>query len=249
MDQATVKATFWAAVSAWEEHDFTAYRTHRILLLNMKANARVGRVAFRLHNLLVSYVCFTDKVIPFAAYAMAVACRVFKGLDADATPANPKQAAIDNAHNVALTLLAHGETDAAFDSLCKLEGLRDAYRDLNDDLYQSAEAAHADLLERLRRTPKPVSVPFQGPRPTPTPLLALEGLFTTLSQRLDQLTQVRTDLPDDYLARSKASFTDALLTELERQHYHSPAFDRLITLRDAWDTGQLDVPTVKEQHA
>ncbi|WP_165857008.1 hypothetical protein [Marinobacter sp. JSM 1782161] len=71
------------------------------------------------------------------------------------------------------------------------------------------------------------------------------GLFTTLSQRLEQLPQVRTDLLDDYLARSKSAFTDALLTELERQHCHSPAFDRLITLRDAWDRGPLDRSRVR----
>ncbi|MGF2736447.1 hypothetical protein [Marinobacter sp. DUT-1] len=88
---------------------------------------------------------------------------------------------------------------------------------------------------------------FQGPRPSSalTPD-ALEGLFDTLAQRLGQLCDVRTDHPCDYLARCKAGFTDALINELEARNYHSPAFDRLIQLRDAWDCGQLDLPTVTE---
>lgn len=87
------------------------------------------------------------------------------------------------------------------------------------------------------------SFTFQSPSPGSPSVLALEGLFTTLCQRLEQLTQVRTDLPDDYVARCKATFTDQLLTELEGQGYHSPAFDRLIALRDAYDNGTLTPET------
>ncbi|MDC0664363.1 hypothetical protein [Marinobacter sp. SS21] len=71
------------------------------------------------------------------------------------------------------------------------------------------------------------------------PIPALEGLFTTLSQRLEQLRELNTDLPGDYVDRCKSAFTDALLIELERQGYHSPEFDRLLALRDAWDNGTL----------
>lgn len=87
------------------------------------------------------------------------------------------------------------------------------------------------------------SFTFQGPVTASPSALALEGLFTTLCQRLEQLQELHTDLPDDYLARCKATFTDSLLNELERQGHHSPAFDRLITLRDAYDNGTLQPHT------
>ena len=94
------------------------------------------------------------------------------------------------------------------------------------------------------------SFAFQGPRPSSalTPQ-ALEGLLTTLVDRLSQLRDVRTDYPCDYLARCKAGFTDALIHELEASGHHSPAFDRLIQLRDAWDCGALDLPHVTEHQS
>ncbi|MDF0749907.1 hypothetical protein NLU14_06655 [Marinobacter sp. 71-i] len=96
------------------------------------------------------------------------------------------------------------------------------------------------------RNPNP-SFAFQGPSPSSalTPD-ALEGLLDTLLQRLNHLQDVRTDYPCDYLARCKAGFTDALIHELEASNHHSPAFDRLIQLRDAWDCGTLDLPNVTE---
>jgi len=91
------------------------------------------------------------------------------------------------------------------------------------------------------------SFAFQGARPSSALTTdALEGLFTTLADRLGQLQEVQTDYPCDYLARCKASFTDHLIHELEARGYHSPAFDRLTRLRDAWDDGALDLPTVTE---
>ncbi|ERP96349.1 hypothetical protein Q666_04940 [Marinobacter sp. ES-1] len=94
---------------------------------------------------------------------------------------------------------------------------------------------------------KAASFAFQSPRLSSalTPD-ALEGLFDTLLQRLNHLQEVRTDYPCDYLARCKAGFTDALIQTLEARGHHSPAFDRLIQLRDAWDCGQLDLPNVTE---
>ena len=91
------------------------------------------------------------------------------------------------------------------------------------------------------------SLAFQGPRSSSalTPE-TLEGLFEALTQRLTQLRQVRTDYPCDYLNRCKAGFTDSLINHLEASNYHSPAFDRLIQLRDAWDNGLLDLPHVTE---
>lgn len=88
---------------------------------------------------------------------------------------------------------------------------------------------------------------FQGQRPSSalTPD-ALEGLLTTLVERLSHLRDIRTDYPCDYLARCKAAFTDRLIQELEASNHHSPAFDRLIQLRDAWDCGTLDLPNVTE---
>ncbi|WP_203142680.1 hypothetical protein, partial [Marinobacter mangrovi] len=238
MGQAELNAIFWQAVKAWEQRDLNAARAHRILLHNASLRGTNRRAAHRLHSLLSDYLCACpSEVIPFAAYAMGRACKALKGLDVEFTRVSQRDA-IETVHKIGVNLLNHGERSAAIDSAIKLEGMRDAFEGLNNTLHQAAGEAQQDLLNRIQQAAKNDSVPFQGPRPTPTPLLALEGLFTTLSQRLDQLTQVRTDLPDDYLARSKASFTDALLTELERQHYHSPAFDRLITLRDAWDTGQ-----------
>jgi len=59
---------------------------------------------------------------------------------------------------------------------------------------------------------------------------------------------VRTDLPDDYVASCKATFTDSLIQELEARGHHSPAFDRLIQLRDAWDNGHLELSNVTETH-
>ena len=96
------------------------------------------------------------------------------------------------------------------------------------------------------RTHNP-SFAFQGPASSSalTPD-ALEGLLTTLVDRVSQLRDVRTDYPCDYLARCKAGFTDALIHELEASGHHSPAFDRLIQLRDAWDCGTLDLPNVTE---
>lgn len=100
---------------------------------------------------------------------------------------------------------------------------------------------------RLTRAINAASFAFQGPRPSSalTPD-TLEGLFDSLLQRLSHLQEVRTDYPCDYMARCKASFTDALIHELEARGHHSPAFDRLIQLRDAWDCGQLDLPNVTE---
>ena len=91
------------------------------------------------------------------------------------------------------------------------------------------------------------SFAFQGPRPS-SALTAqvLEGLFDNLLHQLSHLQEVRTDYPCDYMARCKAGFTDALIHELEARGYHSPAFDRLTRLRDAWDDGALDLPTVTE---
>lgn len=99
----------------------------------------------------------------------------------------------------------------------------------------------------INRAINAASFAFQGPHPSPALTTeALEGLFDTLAQRLGQLRDVRTDHPCDYIARCKAGFTDALIHELEARGHHSPAFDRLIQLRDAWDCGQLDLPTVTE---
>ena len=91
------------------------------------------------------------------------------------------------------------------------------------------------------------SFAFQGP-PSSSALTTdtLEGLFNTLADRLGQLQEVRTDYPCDYLARCKATFTDQLIHDLEARGYHSPAFDRLTKLRDAWDHGALDLPMVTE---
>lgn len=99
----------------------------------------------------------------------------------------------------------------------------------------------------MNRAIKAASFAFQGPRPSSalTPA-TLEGLLSNLLQRLSHLQEVRTDYPCDYMARCKAGFTDALIQELEASGYHSPAFDRLIQLRDAWDCGQLDLPNVTE---
>lgn len=242
MDDPDARALFWAAVIAWEEYDFMAYRAHRTQLLNMKADARAGRTALDCYNLLIRYVCYSDKVIPFAAFAMAVACRALKGLDAVAIPAQPKLTVINNLHRLVIALLNRGEVDAAFESLRKLEGFREAYRDLDDDLYRAADAAHADLLECLRRASQSVSAPFQDSRLAPSPVPALEGLFTTLCRNLDPLSRVRNDRPGDHVVRSKADFVDALLDELERRNYRSPAFDRLITLRDAVVRGNGTYP-------
>ena len=41
------------------------------------------------------------------------------------------------------------------------------------------------------------------------------------------------------MARCKASFTDALIHELESSGHNSPAFDRLIQLRGAWNMRHL----------
>lgn len=91
------------------------------------------------------------------------------------------------------------------------------------------------------------SFAFQGPRPSSAlTAQALEGLFDNLLPRLSHLQEVRTDYPCDYMARCKAGFTDALIHELEASGHHSPAFDRLIHLRDAWDCGHLDLPNVTE---
>lgn len=91
------------------------------------------------------------------------------------------------------------------------------------------------------------SFAFQGPSSSSALTTdALEGLFTTLADRLGHLQDVRTDYPCDYLARCKATFTDHLIHELEARGYHSPAFDRLTRLRDAWDDGALDLPVVIE---
>lgn len=92
------------------------------------------------------------------------------------------------------------------------------------------------------------SLAFQGPVHSSSALTprALEGLFDSLLQRLSHLQEVRTDYPCDYMARCKAGFTDALINELEAAGYHSPAFDRITQLRDAWDRGQLDLPNVSE---
>ncbi|WP_417543027.1 hypothetical protein [Marinobacter sp.] len=93
------------------------------------------------------------------------------------------------------------------------------------------------------------SFAFQSPHPSSalTPD-ALEGLFDTLLQRLSHLQDVRTDYPCDYMARCKSAFTDALIHELEASGHHSPAFDRLTQLRDAWDCGRLDLPNVTEHN-
>lgn len=91
------------------------------------------------------------------------------------------------------------------------------------------------------------SFAFQGPRPSSAlTAQALEGLLDTLAHRVGQLLEVRTDYPCDYLARCKAAFADSLINELEASNHHSPAFDRLIQLRDAWDCGALDLPNVTE---
>jgi hypothetical protein len=91
------------------------------------------------------------------------------------------------------------------------------------------------------------SFAFQGPRPSSAlTAQALEGLFDNLLHQLSHLQEVRTDYPCDYMARCKAGFTDALIHELEASGHHSPAFDRLIQLRDAWDCGHLDLPNVTE---
>jgi len=91
------------------------------------------------------------------------------------------------------------------------------------------------------------SFAFQSPCPSSALTLdALEGLFDALAVHLARLPEVKTRFPCDYLARCKASFTDSLIQELEARNYHSPAFDRLICLRDAWDRGHLDLPNVTE---
>ena len=100
---------------------------------------------------------------------------------------------------------------------------------------------------RLSPNEKRTSFAFQGPRPSSAlTAQALEGLFDNLLHQLSHLQEVRTDYPCDYMARCKAGFTDALIHELEASGHHSPAFDRLIQLRDAWDCGHLDLPTVTE---
>ena len=88
---------------------------------------------------------------------------------------------------------------------------------------------------------------FQGPRPSSALIAqALEGLFHSLLHQLSPLQEVRTGYLCDYMARCKAGFTDALIHELEASGHHSPAFGRLIQLRDAWDCGHLDRPNVTE---
>lgn len=102
---------------------------------------------------------------------------------------------------------------------------------------------------RANRAINAASFAFQGARPSSALTThALEGLLHTLAERMAQLSHLRTDHPCDYLARCKASFTDSLIQELEASGYHSPAFDRLTRLRDAWDGGRLDTPDVTEIH-
>lgn len=247
MDHAAVIATFWLAVNAWEQRDLEAFANARNALFEAFVADPEARKARELHLLLAEYVCCVpSRVVPFAAYAMGLACKALKGLNV-ATQRDTVRNGINSAHHVGHMLLQHGERSAAIDSTIRLAGMRDALEGLDNTLYTVALDAHTDLLGHITQHPtEPVSTTFQSPTSEPAPIPSLEGLFTTLCQRLDQLTQVRTDLPGDYMARCKANFTDALLTELEGQGYHSPAFDRLITLRDAWDSGRLESPTVME---
>ncbi|MEQ5835479.1 hypothetical protein [Marinobacter sp. NFXS9] len=158
-----------------------------------------------------------------------------------------KRQIIENVHSVGVTLLKHGERDAAIDSAIKLEGMVDAYEGLDNTLYNAAFEARSELLQRILHNEKQGRAGQQPDRVTTRiAAQALEALFFGLCQCLDQLKEVRTDLPDDYVARCKASFTDGLLNEFERLGYHSAAFDRLITLRDAWDSGRLESPHVTE---
>lgn len=50
---------------------------------------------------------------------------------------------------------------------------------------------------------------------------------------------MRTDLPDDYIALCKASFTAAPLIKLERLGHHVPEIDSLNPLCDAYENGTL----------
>ncbi|MGQ7275471.1 hypothetical protein [Marinobacter sp. V034] len=247
MASTDVDAIFWQAVNAWERGELEAFRTDRSLLFHAFMGGPESGKARELHLLLADYVCCVpSRVVPFAAYAMGRACKALKGLNV-ATHRDTVRNGINSAHHVGHMLLQHGERSAAIDSTIRLAGMRDALEGLDNTLYTVALDAHTDLLDQITQHPtEPVSTTFQSPISEPAPIPSLEGLFTTLCQRLDQLTQVRTDLPGDYMARCKANFTDALLTELERQHYHSEAFDRLITLRDAWDSGRLESPHVME---
>jgi len=111
-----------------------------------------------------------------------------------------------------------------------------------------AQRLHGQLTNRiLAKEIRDNAFAFQGPRPSSAlTVQALEGLFDNLLHQLSHLQEVRTDYPCDYMARCKAGFTDALIHELEASGHHSPAFDRLIQLRDAWDCGHLDLPNVTE---
>lgn len=141
-----------------------------------------------------------------------------------------------------LTALQNDDVDAAIKSAARLFILGSLH---NQALAHklNGHLSSAILTKQLRQN----RFAFQSPSPSSalTPD-ALEGLFNTLLQRLNHLQEVRTDYPCDYLARCKAGFTDALIQTLEASGHHSPAFDRLIQLRDAWDCGQLDLPNVTE---
>jgi|GEM_PF-987720 len=147
-----------------------------------------------------------------------------------------------NVFKTGLTALQNDDVDAAIKSSARLFILGSLHNQVLAHKL-NGHLSSAILTKQLRQN----RFAFQGPRPSSalTPD-ALEGLFDTLAHRLGQLREVRTDHPCDYLARCKSGFTDALINELEARNYHSPAFDRLIQLRDAWDCGHLDLPTVTE---
>ncbi|MGQ7300610.1 hypothetical protein [Marinobacter nauticus] len=147
-----------------------------------------------------------------------------------------------NVFKTGLTALQNDDVDAAIQSAARLFILGSLH---NQALAHklNGHLSSAILTRQLRQN----RFAFQGPRPSSalTPA-TLEGLLSNLLQRLSHLQEVRTDYPCDYMARCKAGFTDALIQELEASGYHSPAFDRLIQLRDAWDCGHLDLPNVTE---
>ncbi|MBL3826568.1 MULTISPECIES: hypothetical protein [unclassified Marinobacter] len=147
-----------------------------------------------------------------------------------------------NVFKTGLTALQNDDVDAAIKSASRLFILGSLH---NQALAHklNGHLSSAILAKQLRQS----RFAFQGPRPSSAlTAQALEGLFDNLLHQLSHLQEVRTDYPCDYMARCKAAFTDALIHELESSGHHSPAFDRLIQLRDAWDCGHLDLPNVTE---
>lgn len=135
--------------------------------------------------------------------------------------------------NGATVFFKRGEIDAAYDSLIKLQGMAAAFHLVDDALYRYATDA-ADTLAQFLAQPDTHDFTAWALFKACKVLAGLKGALDADNEHLDQLLEVNTDIPDDFVARCKASFTDALLNELEYQGYHSPTFDRLIALRNSY---------------